>query len=169
VSHAQLVTKVYFPREILPISYIVAALVDLLIASIVMTGLMIYYHVSLTPQALWLIPVTLIMAAFTTACSLIFSAMQVRVRDIGMAMPLVLQLWMFGSPVVYSLRQVPERFRDYYLLNPMVGIIENFRAALLGNPIDSHSLVISTIMSVVLLPLSYLYFKRVEATVADVI
>jgi lipopolysaccharide transport system permease protein len=169
VSHAQLVTKVYFPREILPISYIVAALVDLLIASIVMTGLMIYFHVALTAQALWLIPVTLVMAAFTTACSLIFSAMQVRVRDIGMAMPLVLQLWMFGSPVVYSLRQVPERFRDYYLLNPMVGIIENFRAALLGNPIDSHSLVISTVMSAVLLPLSYLYFKRVEATVADVI
>jgi lipopolysaccharide transport system permease protein len=169
VSHAQLVTKVYFPREILPISYIVAALVDLLIASIVMTGLMIYYHVSLTPQALWLIPVTLVMAAFTTACALIFSAMQVRVRDIGMAMPLVLQLWMFGSPVVYSLRQVPERYRDYYVLNPMVGIIENFRAALLGTPLDHHSLIISTVLSVVLLPLSYLYFKRVEATVADVI
>jgi lipopolysaccharide transport system permease protein len=169
VSHAQLVTKVYFPREILPISYIVAALVDLLIASIVMSGLMIYYHVSLTTQVLWLIPVTLVMAAFTTACALIFSAMQVRVRDIGMAMPLVLQLWLFASPVVYPLRQVPERLRDYYVLNPMVGIIENFRAALLGNPLDVHSLVISVVMSVVLLPLSYLYFKRVEATVADVI
>jgi lipopolysaccharide transport system permease protein len=169
VSHAQLVTKVYFPREILPISYIVAALVDLLIASLVMGGLMIWYHVSLTMQALWLVPVTLVMAAFTTACALIFSAMQVRVRDIGMAMPLVLQLWLFASPVVYPLRQVPERLRDYYVLNPMVGIIENFRAALLGTPLDRHSLIISTVMSVVLLPLSYLYFKRVEATVADVI
>jgi lipopolysaccharide transport system permease protein len=169
VSHAQLVTKVYFPREILPISYIVAALVDLLIASIIMCGLMVYYHVSLTAQALWLIPVTLVMAAFTTACSLIFSAMQVRVRDIGMAMPLMLQLWLFASPVVYPLRQVPERFRDYCVLNPMVGIIENFRAALLGTPLDQHSLVISTVISVGLLPLSYLYFKRVEATVADVI
>ena len=169
VSHAQLVTKVYFPREILPISYIVAALVDLLIASLVMTGLMIYFHVSLTIQALWLIPVTLVMASFTTACALIFSAMQVRVRDIGMAMPLVLQLWLFASPVVYPLHQVPERLRDYYVLNPMVGIIENFRAAVLGSPLDRHSLVISTVLSLVLLPVSYLYFKRVEATVADVI
>jgi lipopolysaccharide transport system permease protein len=169
VSHAQLVTKVYFPREILPISYIIAALVDLLIASIVMSALMIYYHVSLTLAALWLFPVTLIMALFTTACALIFSAMQVRVRDIGMAMPLVLQLWLFASPVVYPLKQVPERLRDYYVLNPMVGIVENFRAALLGMPLDFHSLMISTVVSVVLLPMSYLYFKRVEATVADVI
>jgi lipopolysaccharide transport system permease protein len=169
VSHAQLVTKVYFPREILPISYIVAALVDLMIASIIMGGLMLWYHVSLTPQVLWLLPVTLVMAAFTTSCALIFSAMQVRVRDIGMAMPLVLQLWMFASPVVYPLRQVPERYRDYYRHNPMVGIVENFRAALLGNPLDVHSLSISIVMSAVLLPLSYLYFKRVEATVADVI
>jgi lipopolysaccharide transport system permease protein len=169
VSHAQLVTKVYFPREILPISYIIAALVDLLIASIVMSALMIYYHVSLTLAALWLVPVTLIMALFTTACALIFSAMQVRVRDIGMAMPLVLQLWLFASPVVYPLKQVPERLRDYYVLNPMVGIVENFRAALLGMPLDFHSLMISTVVSVVLLPVSYLYFKRVEATVADVI
>ena len=169
VSHAQLVTKVYFPREILPISYIIAALVDLLIASIVMSALMIYYHVSLTLGALWLIPVTLILAVFTTACALIFSAMQVRVRDIGMAMPLLLQLWLFASPVVYPLKQVPERLRDYYVLNPMVGIVENFRAALLGMPLDRHSLLISIVVSVVLLPVSYLYFKRVEATVADVI
>jgi lipopolysaccharide transport system permease protein len=169
VSHAQLVTKVYFPREILPISYIVAALVDLLVASVVMTGLMLYFDVALTSQALWLIPVTLVLTAFLTGCALVFSAMQVRIRDIGMAMPLLLQLWLFASPVVYPLQQVPERFRGLYVLNPMVGIIENFRASLLGTPIDRHSLAISAIVSALLLPLSYLYFKRVEATVADVI
>ena len=169
VSHAQLVTKVYFPREILPISYVIAALVDLLVASLVMVGLMLWYDISLTAQSLWILPITLIMATFVSACALVFSAMQVRVRDIGMAMPLLLQLWMFSSPVVYPLRQVPERFRDLYVLNPMVGIIENFRAALLGTPFDFRSLGISAIVSVVLLPLSYLYFKRIEATVADVI
>jgi lipopolysaccharide transport system permease protein len=169
VSHAQLVTKVYFPREILPISYIVAALVDLLVASIVMTALILYYDVALTTQALWLLPITLVLAAFVTACALLFSAMQVRIRDIGMAMPLLLQLWLFASPVVYPLEQVPARFRDYYVLNPMVGIIENFRAALLGTPIDRHSLTISALVSAILLPLAYLYFKRIEATVADVI
>jgi lipopolysaccharide transport system permease protein len=169
VSHAQLVTKVYFPREILPISYVVAALVDLLVASIVMTGLMFYYRIPLTMQALWILPITFVMTAFVSACALVFSAMQVRVRDIGMAMPLLLQLWMFASPVVYPLHQVPERYRELYLLNPMVGIIENFRAALLGTPIDHHSLWISTVVAAVLLPLAYLYFKRIEATVADVI
>jgi lipopolysaccharide transport system permease protein len=169
VSHAQLVTKVYFPREILPISYVVAALVDLLVASIVMTALMLWYRVPLTMQALWLLPITLVMTAFVSACSLVFSAMQVRVRDIGMAMPLLLQLWMFASPVVYPLKQVPARFKDWYVLNPMVGVIENFRAALLGTEFDFHSLWISAAASAVLLPLGYLYFKRVEATVADVI
>ena len=169
VSHAQLVTKVYFPREILPISYVVAALVDLLIASLVMVGLMIYYRVPLTTQTLWIFPIVVVMTAFVTSCALVFSAMQVRVRDIGMAMPLLLQLWMFASPVVYPLHQVPERYRELYVLNPMVGIIENFRAALLGTSMDHHSLWISTVVSLVLLPLSFLYFKRVEATVADVI
>ncbi|MEO8563673.1 MAG: ABC transporter permease [bacterium] len=169
VSHAQLVTKVYFPREILPISYVVAALVDLLVASIVMSALMFYYHVPLTLRVLWVIPITLVMTAFVSACALVFSAMQVRVRDIGMAMPLLLQLWMFASPVVYPLNQVPEKYRELYVVNPMVGIIENFRAALLGTAFDSHSLSISIIVSALLLPLAYLYFKRIEATVADVI
>jgi lipopolysaccharide transport system permease protein len=169
VSHAQLVTKVYFPREILPISYVVAALVDLLVASIVMSLLMLYYRVPLTLHVFWVFPITLVMTAFVSGCSLVFSAMQVRVRDIGMAMPLLLQLWMFASPVVYPLHQVPERYRAWYVLNPMVGIIENFRAALLGTPLDSQSLWISTIVSATLLPLAFLYFKRIEATVADVI
>jgi lipopolysaccharide transport system permease protein len=163
------VTKVYFPREILPISYVVAALVDLLVASVVMSALMLWYHVPLTLQSLWVLPITLVMTTFVCACALVFSAMQVRVRDIGMAMPLLLQLWMFASPVVYPLKQVPERFRDYYILNPMVGVIENFRAALLGTELDFHSLWISALVSALLLPLSYLYFKRIEATVADVI
>jgi lipopolysaccharide transport system permease protein len=169
VSHAQLVTKVYFPREILPISYVIAALVDLLVASVVMTALMLYYDISLTWQALWIIPITLVLASFVSGCALVFSAMQVRVRDIGMAMPLLLQLWLFASPVVYPLNQVPERYRDLYMLNPMVGIIENFRAALLGTPIDTRSLSMSAIVAAVMLPLAYLYFKRIEATVADVI
>jgi lipopolysaccharide transport system permease protein len=86
-----------------------------------------------------------------------------------MAMPLLLQLWMFASPVVYPLHQVPERFRGFYVFNPMVGIIENFRAALLGTEFDVNSLLISAAVSFLLLPFAYLYFKRVEATVADVI
>ena len=169
VSNAQLVTKVYFPREILPLSYIVAALADFAIAAIIMAGLMAYYHVALTSSVFWVVPVILVLTLFLTAIALFFSALQVRFRDIGMAMPLLLQLWMFASPVVYPLEQVPARFRSLYLLNPMVGIIENFRAAVLGTPLNGQSLMISTFAAVVLLPAAYLYFKRVEATVADII
>jgi len=169
VSHANLVTKVYFPREILPLSYIFAALADLLIASIVMGGLMMYYHVHVKLEIVWLVPIVVVATMFATGISLIFSALQVRFRDIGMAMPLLLQLWMFGSPVVYPLKQVPARFRPYYVLNPMVGVVENFRRALLGNPLDLRLLAIATVVAAVLLPIAYSYFKRVDATVADVI
>lgn len=169
VSNNQLVTKVYFPREILPLSYIIAALADLAIASVIMVGLMAYYHVALTSSAVWIVPVALVLTLFLTAISLVFSALQVRFRDIAMGMPLLLQLWMFASPVVYPLEQVPARFRDLYVLNPMVGVIQNFRAAVLGTPLDLHALAISTVASLILLPAAYLYFKHVESTLADVI
>jgi lipopolysaccharide transport system permease protein len=170
VSHAHLVTKVYFPREILPLSYVLAALFDLLIASTVMAGLMLYYHVAVTAQALWLVPIVAVLAVFVTAVSLIFSATQVRFRDIGMAMPLLMQLWMFATPVVYPLQQVPARFRVLYDLNPMVGIVESFRSvAVLGTPPDTRLLGLATLVSFALLPLAYAYFKKIEATVADVI
>jgi lipopolysaccharide transport system permease protein len=170
VSHAHLVTKVYFPREILPLSYVIAALFDLLVASTVMAGLMIYYHVPITMQALWLVPIVGVLAAFVTAISLIFSATQVRFRDIGMAMPLLMQLWMYASPVVYPLDKVPARFRGLYELNPMVGIIESFRrVSVLGSGPDMRLLGVAALISFILLPLAYAYFKRVEATVADVI
>jgi lipopolysaccharide transport system permease protein len=111
-----------------------------------------------------------VLAAFVTAVSLIFSATQVRFRDIGMAMPLLMQLWMFASPVVYPLDQVPARFRGLYDLNPMVGIIESFRrVSVLGTAPDMHLLGMAALVSLVLLPLAYAYFKKVEATVADVI
>lgn len=170
VSHSHLVTKVYFPREILPLSYVIAALVDLLIASTIMVGLMIYYRVSLTWQALYVIPILAILTTFVTGLSLLFSATQVRFRDIGMAMPLLLQLWMFATPVVYPLDRVPQGIMSWYRLNPMVGVVENFRrVVLLGAPPDFSLLTISALVSLLLLPISYVYFKRVEATVADVI
>lgn len=170
VSHAGLVTKVYFPREILPLTYVIAALFDFLIASTVFVGLLAYYHVHLTLNALYAVPITLIMTLFATAMALIFSATQVRFRDIGVAMPLLLQLWMFATPVVYPLSSVPARWQGLYKLNPMVGLIENFRQVTLhGTAPDLPLLGISTIVSLVLLAAAYLYFKHVEATLADII
>ena len=170
VSHSELVTKVYFPREILPISYVIAAVCDFLIASTVMVGLMLYYRVTLTVNVLYAIPIVLVLTLFITAMVLILSATQVRFRDIGVAMPLLLQLWMFATPVVYPLSAVPARFRSLYVLNPMVGTIENFRRVVLqGMSPDFYTLGLAAAVSLVLLVASYIYFKHVEATVADLI
>lgn len=170
VSHAHLVTKVYFPREILPLTYVAAAFFDFAVASTVLAGLMIYYQVPLQPGILYAVPVVLILLCFVTSMSLIFSAIQVRFRDIGVAMPLLLQLWMFASPVVYPLNAVPERFRTLYSLNPMVGIVDSFRQAVLNGAAPNFKVLgLSALISLLLLPISYIYFKHVEATVADVI
>jgi lipopolysaccharide transport system permease protein len=170
VSHQQLVTKVYFPREILPITYVLAAIFDLLVGSVVLAGLMVYYQVPLTLNVLYAIPVIGLLMVFATAISLFFSATQVRFRDIGVAMPLLLQLWMFASPVVYPLSAVPDRYRMLYVLNPMTGMIDSFRRIVVqGLPPDWSILAFSAAVALVVLPLSYMYFKRVESTVADVI
>jgi lipopolysaccharide transport system permease protein len=99
-----------------------------------------------------------------------FSATQVRIRDVGVAVPLLLQLWMFATPVIYPLSAVPLRLQPYYVLNPMVGVIENFRQVILrGEAPEFRSLIMAAAISIVLLLVSYLYFKRVEATMADII
>lgn len=169
-GHSNLITKVYFPREILPLSYVAAAVVDFLIASLVLVGLFLYYQISLTIYVLYAVPIIIVMLLFVTAVSFVLSTMQVRFRDIGVAMPLVLQLWMFATPVVYPLSAVPERFRVFYELNPMVGVIENFRRVVLqGVPPDFNSLGVAAGVSLLMLPFAYAYFKHVEATMADVI
>lgn len=168
VKDAQFVTKVYFPREILPITYIIAALFDFAIASILLVCLMIYYQIGLNVNLFYTIPILLVLTCFALAISFIFSATQVRFRDIGMAVPLLLQLWLFATPVIYPLSAVPARWRSFYALNPMVGIIEGFRIVVLkGESPDMRSLMFSAVVSVILLFVSYLYFKRVEATMAD--
>ena len=170
VSHSDIITKVYFPREILPLTYVAAALFDFLVASSVLSMLLLYYRISLTINVLYIIPIMLVLTFFVTAIALFFSATHVRFRDIGVAVPLLLQLWMFATPVVYPLNAVPERLRPFYQLNPMAGVIENFRRVILqGAPPDFYLLSMSALLSTVLLVASYVYFKNVEATIADII
>jgi lipopolysaccharide transport system permease protein len=169
-SHGDLIRKVYFPREILPLSYVLTALVDFIIASIVLAGLFVYYGVSLNFNALYIFPIILIEVAFLIAVSLLASAAQVKIKDIGLAMPLLLQLWMLALPILYPLKSVPAKVLVWYELNPMVGLIENFRRVLLfGQAPDLRLLAMSAGITLVLLPLAYLYFKRVESTMADVL
>lgn len=169
-AHSNLMSKVYFPREILPISYVLAAFVDFLIASAAFAALMVYYRVHLTLNAVWIIPAMFILTIFLTGTALFTSVLQARFRDIGMAMPLVLQLWMFATPVVYSRASVPENWRRWYDLNPLAGIMDTFRGALLhGSSPDPMLLAECLAVSLIVVAVSYTWFKHVEATLADVI
>lgn len=170
VNHAQLITRVYFPREILPITYLVAAAFDFAIGCGVLALLMTWYGVAITPDVWVLLPLMLLLAGWSLAVALIFSAIQVRWRDVGMAVPLLVQLWMFASPVIYPLSAVPEAWRRWYLLNPLAGIITTFRDVLLrGLPVDLQPLQYALATTAIVLPAAYLVFKRAESTMADVI
>lgn len=170
VGHAQLITKVYFPREILPLTYVIAALFDFLLGLGALAGLMAWYRVPISMAIGYLIPVILLLAAWALAVSLLLSAMQVRWRDIGVAIPLVVQLGMFASPVIYPLGLVPAAWHPWYLLNPMAGIINSFRDILLrGHQPDPVPLAYAAAVTVCLLPVAYMTFKRAEATMADVV
>jgi len=170
VLHPNLLTKMYFPREIIPLSYLAAGLADFCIASLILLGLIIHYHVALTWNLLYAIPIVLLLGGFAAAIALFFSAIQVRFRDVGLAMPFVLQVWMFTVPVVYSLQSVPVRFRRLYLLDPAAGLIDNFRIVVLGGAApNAASLLTSAAITILCLGFAYAYFKSSEATMADVI
>jgi lipopolysaccharide transport system permease protein len=170
VSHSNLITKVYFPREILPLTYVLAALFDFAMASVVLAVLLGIYHVPVTAGIVLIAPLMAIAFAFALALSLFLSAFQVRFRDIGIAMALIMQLWMFASPVVYPLSMVPKRYLALYSLNPMAGVVENFRQVVLQHAeLNVAVLLPGVLVVLVLLPAAYLYFKTAEATMADVI
>ena len=169
-AHSILMSKVYFPREILPLSYVLASLLDFLIASVILVGLMFYYGFRLTAGALWVVPAMLTLTVFLTGIALFTSALQTRFRDVGMAMPLLLQVWMFSTPIVYSRVSVPQGYRPWYDLNPLVAIMETFRSALLHGPFPDPMLLAECVaISILVAAISYAWFKHVEATMMDVI
>jgi lipopolysaccharide transport system permease protein len=170
VSHAQLVTKVYFPREILPLTYVMAAIVDCVVAALVLGGLFLWFGRPFTPRLGLVLASVAVLVTLVTALALILSAAQVRLRDVGVAMPIVLQLLLFASPIAYPLDTVPERALPLYSLNPLVGIVENFRRGVLDTgPAHLQSLAVSAAWAIVLLPIAYAWFKHLEATAADVV
>jgi len=170
VSHAQLVTKVYFPREILPLTYVIAAIVDCGVAALVLGGLFVWFGRPFAPRVGLVLATLLVLVTLVTGLSLILSATQVRMRDVGVAMPIALQLLLFATPVAYPLDTVPARLLPIYSLNPLVGIVENFRRGVLNTqPAHLESLAISAAWAIVLLPIAYAWFKHLEATAADVI
>jgi len=170
VNHTQLITKVYFPREILPVTYVIASLFDFLLGMVALIGLMFWYHVPVTPAVIYLVPVVFVLTSWILAVALLCSAAQVRWRDIGVAMPLIVQVVMFASPVIYPLGLVPAAWRPFYLLNPIAGIVNSFRDVLLrGVQPEPVPLIYAAIVTACTLPLAYAIFKRAEATMADVV
>ena len=172
-GHASLLTKVYFPREILPVSYVGAALVDLAIASIALAGLMAWYRVSPTPALLWTLPAVAVLAIFLTAVSLLLSTLHVRHRDVGTALPVLLQVWLFATPVLYPLTAaeagLPSPLYALYVLNPMAGVTDTFRRAVLGQSPDALALGAGFLVGATMLGAAFVYFKWNEMTVADAV
>jgi lipopolysaccharide transport system permease protein len=170
VSHSALVTRVFFPREILPLTYVLTALFDLAVASTVLGVLLAWYSVPITPAVLWVIPLLLLLGLLALELSLILCAVNVRFRDVSVAMPLLLQLGMFASPVLYPLDAVPVHLRGWYELNPMAGIVDGFRRAILdGVSPDPTAMRASVAVVAVLLPIAYAWFIHVDANAADLI
>lgn len=169
IGNVNLVTKVYFPRLIVPLSATLAGLIDLALSFIFLLGLMFYYETVLSWKIL-LAPVFIALAVVLTASlGTLFAALNVRFRDIKFALPFALQIWMFVSPIFYPLNIVPEKWRFLWAFNPLTGILEGFRAALFGLSFDWPTIGISFVFTLTLLLAALFVFKRMEDDFADLI
>jgi lipopolysaccharide transport system permease protein len=169
VGSANLITKVYFPRLIVPASAMIAGLVDLALAFLLLVALMIYYRTGVNSQLLFLPVLTLLMALFSLGVGTWMSALNVKYRDVRFALPFLIQLWMFVSSVILPSSSLPAKWRWVLLFNPMSGIIEGYRAALFGLAFDWTAIGVAALITVLLLFYSAYSFSRVEKSFADII
>jgi lipopolysaccharide transport system permease protein len=170
VSQASVISKVFFPRLIVPMSATLSGLVDFAVAFILLIAMMIWYGI-VPSWGILALPLLLLLALTTAlAIGLWLSALNVKYRDVGHAIPFVIQIWLFASPIAYPVSLVPEKWRLLYSLNPLVGVIEGFRWALLGKQSpDFGVMAISALAVITLLFTGVIYFKRMERTFADVV
>jgi lipopolysaccharide transport system permease protein len=169
VGSAHLITKVYFPRLIVPMAAMLAGLVDFVLAFILLIFLMVYYRVPLTTHVVMLPVLVLLTALFGLGVGTWMSALNVKYRDVRFAMPFVIQLWLFLSSVIVPSSSVPQKWRWVLMINPMSGIIEGYRATLFGLPFDWLALGIATVLTIAVLLYSIYAFGRVERSFADII
>ncbi|PYQ27816.1 MAG: phosphate ABC transporter permease [Acidobacteria bacterium] len=171
VSNPQLVSKIYFPRMIMPLSAVVASLVDFFVALAMLAVLMIWYRVPLSPSIVWLPLFIFLCLLIALGTGIWFAALYVRYRDIRHLIPFIVQLGLYISPVGFPSSMVPERWRFVYSLNPMVGVIDGFRWSLFGgrNPIYVPGLTISIVLSIAALIGGAYYFRNTERLFADII
>jgi len=170
VGSSNLVKKVYFPRLSIPIAAVTSGLIDLSIAFVVLLGMMAYYGVVPTIHVVWL-PLLLLLTLVTSlGVSLWLSALNVQFRDVRHALPFLTQLWLFATPIAYPSSLLSEPWRTVYSLNPMVGVIEGFRWALLGtDTAPGPMIIVSALAALTILVSGTFYFRRLERTFADLI
>jgi lipopolysaccharide transport system permease protein len=169
ITNIPLVTKVYIPRVIVPISMIFSCLLDMLIGAVILIGMAIYYQIAFTPQV-FLAPLFILMAIFLSAgVGILFGGINVLFRDVKHALPFMLQIWMFLSPVFYGPEMLTEKWRMVLRFNPMYGILQGFRASLLGGQYDWPAIGYAVVFIAIVFTGGFIIFKRLEDKFADVI
>lgn len=170
VGNANLIKKVYFPRLAIPIANVVSGIVDFVLAFMMLIGMMIFFGITPTINVLWL-PFLLLLALVTSlGISLWLSAMNVQFRDVQYIIPFLTQFWLFATPIAYPSSLLSEPWRTIYAINPMVGVVEGFRWALLGtNTVPGPMIIVSSLVALLLLISGLFYFRRLEKTFADVV
>jgi lipopolysaccharide transport system permease protein len=171
VAHNNMVTKIYFPRLILPMSSVFAGLVDFAIAFVILIGLMIYFNVTPAWNILWTLPLFVLLAIVTAlGVALWLSAINVKYRDVNQALPFLTQFWLFATPVAYSFSNLSPKWQMLLSLNPMTGVVNGFRWALLGTGNGPDLMLwVSVVISVIIFISGLFYFRSMEKTFADTI
>lgn len=169
IASANLISKVYFPRLLVPLSTIGVGLIDMAVGSVVLALMMLFYHVAPPLTVLFLPGLLIGLLLASVGVAALVSALAVTYRDVRFVIPFIVQIWMFACPTLYSIDRIPERWRPLYSVNPMAGIIGGFRACILGETLDPLSLCISLASSVVVFVVGITYFRRVEKRFADIV
>lgn len=169
INSSNLITKIYFPRAIVPIASVAAGLVDLLITTAILVAMLPLYGARPTVGFLMLPVMLLVTLCLSMAFGILLSALTVKYRDIRHALPFVLQLWMYVTPIVYPLTVVPEKWRWLMYINPLTGVVEGIRSAVWGRPFNWAAIALSIAITALMLFVSALAFRRIENSFADLI
>jgi lipopolysaccharide transport system permease protein len=170
VGNANLITKVYFPRLVVPTATVLAAVVDVAFALVVLFAMMVYYGIAPGLQLVALVPLTLLAGGAALGAGLWLTAMNVQFRDVRYTVPFLTQLWLFATPIAYPSSLLPERWRAVYALNPMVGVVEGYRwAVVAAHPAPIRLMAISALVTVTMLVTGAYYFRRMERSFADIV
>jgi lipopolysaccharide transport system permease protein len=169
IGNTNLITKIYFPRLIIPSAAVLAGVLDFAISSLLLIPLLLYYGFGVTWRILLLLPVSILITTLALAMGVLFSALNTKYRDVRYALPFLLQVWMFVSPVIYPSSLVPRQWRWLFALNPLTGIVGSFRASLFGQQVHWGALAYAILFTLIFLSVSAYTFKRMERSFAEVI